>query len=138
MTYTRLIALRLACVVTVGTIFFLGWTFLGLAGMRALANQREIVPSSVRCLKVQFLNWVMSGLIAGVSGILLANPARIQSLCYSLVHGYSGNRCRWPFFAIAGVSRLPAAWRSATMGTPLSSVAACSTLTPPSCLLSSP
>ncbi|MCP3473121.1 ABC transporter permease [Bradyrhizobium sp. CCGUVB1N3] len=79
-TYTRLIAVGLTCVVTVGTILFLGWTRMGLA-MRALANRREISALlGVPVLKVDSWAWVMSGLIAGVSGILLANLARMQPL----------------------------------------------------------
>jgi branched-subunit amino acid ABC-type transport system permease component len=79
-TYTRLITLGLACVVTVGTVFFLGWTRMGLA-MRALANRRDISALlGVPVLKVDSWAWVMSGLIAGVSGILLANLARMQPL----------------------------------------------------------
>lgn len=79
-TYTRLITLGLACVVTAGTVFYLGWTRMGLA-MRALANRREISALlGVPVLKVDSWAWVMSGLIAGVSGILLANLARMQPL----------------------------------------------------------
>ncbi|HKS18028.1 MAG TPA: ABC transporter permease [Bradyrhizobium sp.] len=79
-TYTRLIAIGLTCVVTAGTIFFLGYTRMGLA-MRALANRREISALlGVPVLKVDSWAWMMSGLIAGVSGILLANLARMQPL----------------------------------------------------------
>lgn len=79
-TYTRLIALELTCLVTIGTIFFLGWTRMGLA-MRALANRREISALlGVPVLKVDSWAWAMSGLIAGVSGILLASLARMQPL----------------------------------------------------------
>jgi branched-chain amino acid transport system permease protein len=79
-TYTRLIALGLTFLVTVGTIFFLGWTRMGLA-MRALANRRDISALlGVPVLKVDSWAWAMSGLIAGVSGILLASLARMQPL----------------------------------------------------------
>jgi branched-subunit amino acid ABC-type transport system permease component len=79
-TYTRLIALFLSLAITAGTVFFLGRTRLGLA-MRALANRREISALlGVPVLRVDSWAWVMSGVIAGVSGILLANLSRMQPL----------------------------------------------------------
>jgi branched-subunit amino acid ABC-type transport system permease component len=79
-TYTRLIALFLSLAVTAGTVIFLGRTRLGLA-MRALANRREISALlGVPVLKVDSWAWVMSGVIAGLSGILLANLSRMQPL----------------------------------------------------------
>jgi branched-subunit amino acid ABC-type transport system permease component len=84
-TYTRLIALGLSLTLTAGTIVFLARTRTGLA-MRALANRREISALlGVPILKIDSWAWVMSGVIAGVSGILLANLARMQPLFLTFI-----------------------------------------------------
>ena len=131
-TYTRLIALGLTCVVTVGTIFFLGWTRMGLA-MRALANRREISALlGVPVLKVNSWAWVMSGLIAGVSGILLANLARMQPLFLTfmvipaIAAAIAG---RVQSLGIAVVGGLAIGVIEA-IGTPFPSIASYRTLTP--------
>ena len=73
-----LMALSLA--ITGGMIVFFNRSKLGLA-MRALANNREISGLlGVPVLRVDAWAWVMSGAIAGVSGILLANMVRLQAL----------------------------------------------------------
>jgi len=77
-TYTRLIAIGVAAVVTVGMLVFLNRTRLGLA-MRALANRREISALlGVPILRVDSSAWAISGVIAGVTGILLANLTRMH------------------------------------------------------------
>ena len=131
-TYTRLIALGLTCVVTVGTILFLGWTRMGLA-MRALANRREISALlGVPVLKVDSWAWVMSGLIAGVSGILLASLARMQPLFLTfmvipaIAAAIAG---RVQSLGIAVVGGLAIGVIEA-IGTPFPSVASYRTLTP--------
>ena len=79
-TYTRLIAMGLSLAITGGVIVFFSRSKLGLA-MRALANNREISGLlGVPILRVDAWAWVMSGAIAGVSGILLANMVRLQAL----------------------------------------------------------
>lgn len=79
-TYTRLIAMALSLAITGGVIVFFSRSKLGLA-MRALANNREISGLlGVPILRVDAWAWVMSGAIAGVSGILLANMVRLQAL----------------------------------------------------------
>jgi branched-chain amino acid transport system permease protein len=79
-TYTRLIALGLSFAIVVGAVLFLDRTRMGLA-MRALANRRDISALlGVPVLKVDSWAWVLSGLIAGVSGILFANLSRMQPL----------------------------------------------------------
>jgi branched-subunit amino acid ABC-type transport system permease component len=84
-TYTRLIALCVALGVTGATVIFLARTRMGLA-MRALANRREISALlGVPILKVDSWAWAMSGVIAGVSGILLANLARMQPLFLTFI-----------------------------------------------------
>jgi branched-subunit amino acid ABC-type transport system permease component len=84
-TYTRLIALGVALGVTAATLVFLARTRMGLA-MRALANRREISALlGVPILKVDSWAWGISGVIAGVSGILLANLARMQPLFLTFI-----------------------------------------------------
>jgi branched-subunit amino acid ABC-type transport system permease component len=78
-TYTRIVAMSASLAVTVGIILFLGRSRLGLA-MRALASQRDISALlGIPILRVDLWAWVLSGAIAGVSGILLANLARLQA-----------------------------------------------------------
>ena len=131
-TYTRLIALGLTCLVTVGTIFFLGWTRMGLA-MRALANRREISALlGVPVLKVDSWAWAMSGLIAGVSGILLANLARMQPLFLTfmvipVIAAAIAGRVQSLGIAVAGGLAIGVI---EAIGTPFPSVASYRTLTP--------
>ncbi len=77
-TATRAIAFGLGLAVAIGMILFLKLTRLGLS-MRALANDREISGLvGVPVLRVDAWAWVISGVISGVSGILLANMVRLQ------------------------------------------------------------
>ena len=70
-TATRAIAFCLGVAVTLGMIFFLNRTRLGLS-MRALANDREISGLvGVPVLRVDAWAWVISGVLSGVSGIFL-------------------------------------------------------------------
>lgn len=79
-TYTRLIAMGLSLAITGGIVVFFNRSRLGLA-MRALANNREISGLlGVPVLRIDAWAWAMSGAIAGVSGILLANMVRLQAL----------------------------------------------------------
>jgi branched-subunit amino acid ABC-type transport system permease component len=79
-TYSRLIALLLSFAITIAMVIFLAGTRMGLA-MRALANRREISALlGVPVLTVDSWAWAISGVIAGVSGILLANLSRMQPL----------------------------------------------------------
>jgi branched-chain amino acid transport system permease protein len=79
-TYTRLIAMGLSLAITGGVIVFFNRSKLGLA-MRALADNREISALlGVPVLQIDAWAWTMSGAIAGVSGILLANMVRLQAL----------------------------------------------------------
>jgi len=77
-TYTRAIALALSLAFTIGMIVFLNRSRLGLA-MRALASRREISALlGIPTLRVDTWAWAISGVIAGVSGVLLANLTRMQ------------------------------------------------------------
>src|SRR6185369_11570643 len=84
-TYTRMIAMGLAIVVTGAMLYFLARTRIGLA-MRALANRREISALlGVPILRVDSWAWVISGLIAGVTGILLANLTRMSPIFLTFI-----------------------------------------------------
>jgi len=75
---TRAVAFGLGLAVTLGMVAFLNLTRLGLS-MRALANDREISGLvGVPVLRVDAWAWVISGVLAGVSGIFLANMVRLQ------------------------------------------------------------
>ncbi|MGP3961704.1 branched-chain amino acid ABC transporter permease [Nonomuraea sp. 3N208] len=72
-TAAQVVALTLALVVTGATIVFLRISDTGRA-MRALADDRELASMlGVRVRRVETLSWAVSGLLAGVSGPLLAN-----------------------------------------------------------------
>ena len=79
-TATRAIAFCLGVAVALGMIVFLNRSRLGLS-MRALANDREISGLvGVPVLRVDAWAWVISGVLAGVSGIFLANMLRLQAI----------------------------------------------------------
>jgi branched-chain amino acid transport system permease protein len=84
-TYTRMIAMGLAVVATIGMLLFLNRTRVGLA-MRALANRREISALlGVPILRIDSYAWIISGVIAGVSGILLANLTRMSPIFLTFI-----------------------------------------------------
>jgi|SRR5215211_766840 len=71
--WTQVIALALGVVVTAWTTAFLRFTKLG-AAMRALATDREITATlGVPVRRVEASAWLVSGLLSGVSGLLLSN-----------------------------------------------------------------
>jgi branched-chain amino acid transport system permease protein len=71
--WTQIIALALALLVTLATAVFLRRTGLGTA-MRALANDREITATlGVPVRRVEATTWLVSGALAGASGLLLSN-----------------------------------------------------------------
>jgi branched-chain amino acid transport system permease protein len=71
--YTQVIGFAFGVVVTIVTAAFLRYTNLGTA-MRALANDREITATlGVPVRRVEAAAWLGSGLLAGVSGLLLSN-----------------------------------------------------------------
>jgi branched-chain amino acid transport system permease protein len=71
--WTQVIALGFGMVMTVVTILFLRHTRTGTA-MRALADDREITATlGVPVRRVEASAWLVSGLISGAAGLLLAN-----------------------------------------------------------------
>ncbi|TDC83814.1 branched-chain amino acid ABC transporter permease [Micromonospora sp. KC606] len=75
---TQLICLTLAIVVVTGAALALRYTAIGTA-MRALASDRElaaVLGTSVRL--VENAAWAVSGAIAGISGVLVADQTRLE------------------------------------------------------------
>jgi branched-chain amino acid transport system permease protein len=105
---------------------------MGLA-MRALANRRDISAMlGVPVLTVDSWAWAMSGLIAGVSGILLANLARMQPLFLTfmvipVIAAAIAGRVQSLGIAVAGGLAIGVI---EAIGTPFPSVAPYRTLTP--------
>jgi branched-chain amino acid transport system permease protein len=78
-TLTRLIAFLLALLVTIGVALFLTRTRTGIL-MRALANNRDLSSLlGVRVAQVETTAWVMSGLMAGISGLLLGSLTSLNA-----------------------------------------------------------
>ena len=74
--WTQIIGVIFPIVVTVGTAVFLRVTKVGTA-MRALANDREITAMlGVPVRRVEAAAWFGSGLVCGISGLLLGEPRR--------------------------------------------------------------
>ena len=71
--YTQVIGLAFGVTVTVATVLFLKYTKLGTA-MRGLANDREITATlGVPVRRVEASAWLVSGVLSGISGLLLSN-----------------------------------------------------------------
>jgi branched-chain amino acid transport system permease protein len=71
--YTQVIGLAFGVAVTIATVLFLKFTKLGTA-MRGLANDREITATlGVPVRRVEASAWLASGVLSGISGLLLSN-----------------------------------------------------------------
>ncbi len=78
-TYTRLLALLLAVVMVGAIALLLNRTRLGLS-MRALAADRNISSLiGIRVVKVDAIAWLISGVFAGVAGLLLADLVALNA-----------------------------------------------------------
>lgn len=77
---TQIICLALATIIVVGTSLYLRRSATGTA-MRALASDRDLAGMlGVRVRRVEVLAWTASGVLAGVSGLLLAGQTRLEPL----------------------------------------------------------
>ncbi len=79
-TWTQVVAFGLGVVVVFGTAAFLQYTKLGTA-MRGLANDREITATlgvPVRWVEAQA--WLVSGVLSGVSGLLLSDLVGLDAV----------------------------------------------------------
>jgi branched-chain amino acid transport system permease protein len=78
-TTTDVIALAVGVVITVVTTLFLRYSKLGTA-MRAMANDREITATlGVPVRRVEAAAWFGCGIVAGLSGILLADLVALDA-----------------------------------------------------------
>jgi branched-chain amino acid transport system permease protein len=78
-TYTRLITLGIALAMVGAIALLLNRTRLGLA-MRALANDRQISSLiGIRVTHVDSIAWLISGIFAGVAGLLLADLVTLNA-----------------------------------------------------------
>ncbi len=78
-TATRGLSFLLAILSTVGIALFLNRSRIGLA-MRALANNRDLSSIiGVQVLTVETWAWLISGVLAGVSGLFLATIVRLEA-----------------------------------------------------------
>ena len=79
-TWTQVIAFGLGVVVVFGTAAFLKYTKLGTA-MRGLANDREITATlGVPVRRVEAQAWLVSGVLSGVSGLLLSDLVGLDAV----------------------------------------------------------
>ncbi|MGQ0682122.1 branched-chain amino acid ABC transporter permease [Bradyrhizobium sp.] len=86
-TMTRAIAFGLGVLATIAVMLFLARSRIGLQ-MRALANSRDLSAMlGVRVFRVDAWAWAISGVLAGVSGILLADLQRLsgQALTFAVI-----------------------------------------------------
>lgn len=80
LTVTRILAISLAIAIVAGISLLLARTRLGL-NMRALADNRDLSGIlGIRVVSVETVAWVISGVSAGICGVLLANMVRLQGL----------------------------------------------------------
>ena len=101
-TGTRVLAFGLTLAVTIGIAFFLSRARVGLS-MRALANNRDLSALlGIRVLSVETGAWLISGVMAGISGLLLADLVRLDSLVLTFLV--------IPATAAAIVGRLRSMW----------------------------
>ena len=78
-TYTRLAALVIATAMVGAIGLLLATTRLGLA-MRSLANDRQISSLiGIRVVRIDAVAWLISGLFAGVAGLLLADLVTLNA-----------------------------------------------------------
>jgi branched-chain amino acid transport system permease protein len=78
-TGTRMIAFGVAVAATLGIAGYLRFTRTGLL-MRALANNRNLSAMlGVPVARVEALAWAISGVLAGITGLLLADLVRLDS-----------------------------------------------------------
>lgn len=101
-TVTRMIAFCMALLITIGVATFLRRTRLGLL-MRALANNRDLSALlGIRVLQVETWAWLISGILAGISGLMLSDLVRLDAIVLTFLV--------IPAMAAAIVGRLRSLW----------------------------
>lgn len=77
-TVTRLIVIGAAVAIVAGIWLYLGTTRIGLQ-MRSLANDRDLSAMiGVRILRVETIAWLISGIIAGFTGLMFGDLVRLE------------------------------------------------------------
>jgi branched-chain amino acid transport system permease protein len=118
-TGTQIIALALGVVVTAGTAVFLRVTNLGTA-MRSLANDREITATlGVPVRRVESAAWFGSGLLSGITGLLLSNLVGLDAVALTFLVIAS--------LAATLIGRLESLWVTMGAGLAIGIVQACLT-----------
>lgn len=87
LTYTRILVFAVSIAVSLATYCFLRFTRVGLT-MRAIANDRDLSGLlGVKVRRADTLAWLMSGLLAGLSGLIFADLTRFsaQSLTFLVI-----------------------------------------------------
>jgi branched-chain amino acid transport system permease protein len=108
LTFTRIIAIILAVVMVIAITLLLIRTRLGL-DMRALANDRDLSAIlGVRILYTETAAWIMTGIFAGLAGLLLADLVRLQGTFLTLLV--------IPAIAAAILGQLQSLWQTAVAG----------------------
>ncbi len=108
LTYTRILALLLAGLMVGAITALLSRTRLGL-DMRALANDRDLSAIlGVRIRHTETAAWVITGVFAGLAGLLLGDLVRLQGtfLTFLVI----------PAIAAAILGQLRSLWITATGG----------------------
>ena len=108
LTFTRIIAIILAIVMVIVITLLLTRTRLGL-DMRALANDRDLsAVLGVRILYTETAAWIITGIFAGLAGLLLADLVRLQGTFLTLLV--------IPAIAAAILGQLRSLWETAAAG----------------------
>jgi branched-chain amino acid transport system permease protein len=108
LTYTRLIAIVLTFAMVGLVTLLLNTTRLGL-DMRALANDRDLSALlGVRVVQTEMAAWLITGVFAGMAGLLLADFVRLQGtfLTFLVI----------PALAAAIIGQLRSLWITAFAG----------------------
>ena len=119
---THIIGMVFPIVVTVGTAIFLRVTRVG-TGMRALADDREATAMlGVPVRRVEAAAWFGSGILAGISGLLLSNLVSLDSvtLAFLVVPG----------LAAALIGQLKSLWVTLVAGFVIGVIQSCLTRWP--------
>jgi branched-chain amino acid transport system permease protein len=118
-SWTQIIGVSFAVLVTAGTAVFLRVTKVGTA-MRALANDREITSTlGVPVRRVEAAAWFGSGLVCGTAGLLLSNLVGLDivGLTFIVI----------PALAAALIGRLRSLWVTLAAGFVIGVVQSCLT-----------
>jgi len=118
-TGTQLIGLVLGVTVTAATAALLRYTKLG-AGMRALADDRQTAAIlGVPVRRVEAAAWLASGVLAGVTGVLLSNLVAFDAVVLTFLVV--------PALAAAVVGRLQSLWLTLIGGLVIGVIQSCVT-----------